>query len=169
MWHCLSHHFLWASVIFVGLEFAEFVAKISNWNFFVVSFFPIETSLQKSIANQLTVNFKHINSSFTMAFILLWQKREKLVICHQPLLLPKLPFTIGELFTILEVCLFAINQLFWVDRVLADCLPYQLDLIFCCFVAYIIEYVTTDCQVFTVYPFIILIQPHAYKDLWYNW
>lgn len=135
MWHCLSHHFLWASVIFVGLEFAEFVAKISNWNFFVVSFFPIETSLQKSIANQLTLNFKHINSSFTMAFILLWQKREKLVMCHQPLLLPKLPFTIGELFTILEVCLFAINQLFWVDRVLADCLPYQLDLIFllfCC-------------------------------------
>lgn len=102
MWHCLSHHFLWASVIFVGLEFAEFVAKISNWNFFSGFFFPIETSLQKRIANQLTLNFKHTNSSFSMAFILLWQKREKLVICHQSMLLPKLPFIIGKLFTILE-------------------------------------------------------------------
>lgn len=59
-------------------------------------FFPVETSLQKRVANQLILTFKHINSSFTMASILLCQKRDKILICHQPMLLPKLPFTIGN-------------------------------------------------------------------------
>lgn len=64
--------------------------------FFHSFFFPVETSLQKKVANQLILTFKHINSSFTMAFILLCQKRDKLLMCHQPMLLPKLPFTIGN-------------------------------------------------------------------------
>lgn len=62
----------------------------------VFFFFPVETSLQKRVANQLILTFKHINSSFTMASILLCQKRDKILICHQPMLLPKLPFTIGN-------------------------------------------------------------------------
>lgn len=100
MWHCLLHHFLWASVIFVELEFAKFVAKISNWNFLVVSFFPCWNICAEE--DCLSVDFKHVNSSFAVAFILLCQKRENLIMCHQPIVPPKLPFTICKLFTILE-------------------------------------------------------------------
>lgn len=162
MWHCLSHLFLWASMIFVALEFAEFVAKITNWNFFVVFFFfPVETSLQKRVANQSILTFKHINSSFTMAFLLLCQKRDKLLIYHQPVLLPKLPFTIGKLFTILESLPLCNSPAYsgWESSCRLFAISTGLD--FVIFVAYIIEYVTTDCQVFTFYPFTVLIQPHV--------
>lgn len=56
MWHCLSHHFLWTSVTSVGLEFAEFVAKIPNWNFLVVSFLSCWNILQRRNADQSTWN-----------------------------------------------------------------------------------------------------------------
>lgn len=57
----------------------KFPTGIFSW-----CFFPVETSLQKKVADQLILIFKHINASFTMAFILLCQKREKLLICYQP-------------------------------------------------------------------------------------
>lgn len=124
-------------------------------------FFPVETCLQKRVANQLILTFKHINSSFTMAFILLCQKRDKLLIRYQPMLLPKLPFTIGKLFTILESLPLCNSPAYsgWESSCRLFAISTGLD--FVIFVAYIIEYVTTDCQVFTFYPFMILIQPHA--------
>lgn len=160
MWHCLSHLFLWAFMIFIGLEFAEFVAKISNWNFLWFCF-PVETSLQKRVANQSILTFKHINSSFIMAFSLLCQKRDKLLISHQPMLLPKLPFTIGKLFTILESLPLCNSPAYsgWASSCRLFAISTGLD--FVIFVAYIIEYVTTDCQVFTFYPFTVLIQSHV--------
>lgn len=129
--------------------------------FFCVFFFLVETSLRKRVANQLIVTFKHINSSFTVAFTLLCQKRDKLLICHQPMLLPKLPFTIGKLFTILESLPLCNPPSYsgWESSCRLFAISTGLD--FVIFVAYIIEYVTTDCQVFTFYPFMILIQPHA--------
>lgn len=78
MWHCLLHRFLWASVIFVELEFAKFVAKISNWNFLVVSFFPCWNICAEE--DCLSVDFKHVNSSFAVAFILLCQKKSNNVL-----------------------------------------------------------------------------------------
>lgn len=93
-----------------------------------------------------------------MAFILLCQKRDKLLICHQPMLLPKLPFTIGKLFTILESLPLCNSPAYsgWESSCRLFAISAGLD--FVIFVAYIIEYVTTDCQVFTFYPFMILIQ-----------
>lgn len=131
---------------------------IFSWFFF---FFPVETSLQKRVANQSILTFKHINSSFTMAFILLCQKRDKLLIYHQPMLLPKLPFTIGKLFTILESLPLCNSPVYsgWESSCRLFAISTGLD--FVIFVAYIIEYVTTDCQVFTFYPFTVLIQPHV--------
>lgn len=124
-------------------------------------FFPVETSLQKRVAGRLILTLKHINSSFTMAFILLCQKRDKLLICHRPMLLPKLPFTIGELFTILESLPLCNSPAYsgWESSCRLFAISTGLD--FVIFVAYIIEYVTTDCQVFTFCSFMILIQPHA--------
>lgn len=134
----------------------KFPTGIFSW-----VFFPVETSLQKRVANQLILTSKHINSSFTMAFILLCQKRDKLLICHQPVLLPKLPFTIGKLFTILESLPLCNSPAYsgWESSCRLFAISAGLD--FVIFVAYIIEYVTTDCQVFTFYLFMILIQPHA--------
>lgn len=102
-----------------------------------------------------------------MAFILLCQKTDKLLTCHQPVLLPKLPFTIGKLFTILESLCNSPAYSGWESSCRLFAISAGLD--FVIFVAYIIEYVTTDCQVFTFYPFMILIQPHAQKHLWHNW
>lgn len=48
-----------------------------------------------------SVDLKHTNSSFAVAFISVCQKREK-KICCQPILPPKLPSTIWKMFTILE-------------------------------------------------------------------
>lgn len=124
---------------------------------FLWFFFLVETSLRKRVANQLVLTFKHINSSFTVAFILLCQQRDKLLICHQPMLLPKLPFTIGKLFTILEslpLC-YPPSYSGWESSCRLFAISTGLD--FVIFVAYIIEYVTTDCQVFTFYLFMILI------------
>lgn len=123
--------------------------------------FPVETSLQKRVANQSILTFKHINSSFIMAFSLLCQKRDKLLISHQPMLLPKLPFTIGKLFTILESPPLCSSPAYsgWASSCRLFAISTGLD--FVIFVAYIIEYVTTDCQVFTFYPFTVLIQLHV--------
>lgn len=129
MWHCLLHRFLWASVIFVELEFAKFVAKISNWNFLVVSFFPCWNICAEE--DCLSVDFKHVNSSFAVAFILLCQKRENLMMCHQPIVPPKLPFTICKLFTILESLPLCNKTDLHRLTVLAGCSPYQTDLGLC--------------------------------------
>lgn len=140
------------------------VCRVCRQNFqleFFCGFFLFETSLQKRVANLLILTFKHINSSFTMAFVLLCQKRDKLLICHRPMLIPKLPFTIGKLFTILESLPLCNSPAYsgWESSCRLFAISTGLD--FMIFVAYIIEYVTTDCQVFTFYPFMILIQPHA--------
>lgn len=143
--------------------FAEFVVKISNWNSFMVffGFFSCWNIFAKRVANQSILTFKHINSSFAMAFILLCQKRDKLLIYHQPMLLPKLPFTIGKLFTILERLPLCNSPAYsgWESSCRLFAISTGLD--FVIFVAYIIECVTTGFQVFTFYPFTVLIQPHA--------
>lgn len=104
-----------------------------------------------------------------MAFSLLCQKRDKLLISHQPMLLPKLPFTIGKLFTILESLPLCNSPAYsgWASSCRLFAISTGLD--FVIFVAYIIEYVTTDCQVFTFYPFTVLIQSHVQEQLWHNW
>lgn len=129
--------------------------------FFHGFFFSYWNIFAKRVANQSILTFKHINSSFTMAFILLCQKRDKLLIYHQPMLLPKLPFTIGKLFTILERLPLCNSPAYsgWESSCRLFAISTGLD--FVIFVAYIIECVTTGCQVFTFYPFTVLIQPHA--------
>lgn len=145
MWHCLSHRFLWASVLFVELEFAKFVAKISNWNFLVVSFFPCWNICAEE--DCLSVDFKHVNSSFAVAFILLCQKRENLTMCHQPIVPPKLPFTTCKLFTILQSLPLCNKPTYtgWQSSCRLFTISNRFGFVF---VAYIAEYVTADCQVF---------------------
>lgn len=166
MWHCLSLHFLWACMM-------TWVCRVCRQNFqlefFSGFFFPIETPLQKRVANPLTLIFKHVNSSFSMAFILLCQKREKLVICHQPVLLPELPFTIGKLSPIPESLPLCNKPTYAGWQELLQALCHMNWIGFCGFVAYILEYETTGCQVFTFHPFMTLIQPHAHEGLWYSW
>lgn len=129
--------------------------------FFRGFFFLLKHLCRRGLLISWFLTSKHINSSFTMAFILLCQKRDKLLICHQPVLLPKLPFTIGKLFTILESLPLCNSPAYsgWESSCRLFAISAGLD--FVIFVAYIIEYVTTDCQVFTFYLFMILIQPHA--------